>query len=149
VWEVIRNFAFFLLPIPDHNNPEPDAILRWRQAVAVAIMVQGAILMAFIFSAVGYLSFVGISGFALSADIAPLIKQGIENRIAADRTLQCRAIMEGNQASMNYAYQRLQEDIDASIKQVGFAVRVPGCEELIPTGSEGVIAPTPRPTAAK
>jgi hypothetical protein len=149
LWELLRRTAFFLLPVPEHDSQEPDELFKWRQAVAVAIIFEGAILVAFILSAVGYLSFAGISGFALSADLSPLLKQGVESRIAADRTLQCRAIMEGNQASMNYSYGRLQEDIDAYVRVSRVLPRIPDCAELIPTGSEGVIAPTPRPTAAK
>ena len=155
MWEIVRSIAFALLPVPDQHNPEPEALLRWRYAVAASIIVLGGIEVAFILAAVGYLSFVGINGYASTADIAPLVRQGqetritqIETRITNDRILQCQAIMESNQAAMNYSYFRLQEDVDAYTAAAKRGPRIPDCGELIPAGSGGVIAPTPRPTAA-
>jgi hypothetical protein len=156
VWDIIKRIAFSLLPVPAHNSVEPDEIFKWRQTVAAAIIIEGLILMSFIATALGYLTFAGITGFASTADLAPLVKQGhetritqIETRITNDRTLQCQAIMERNQAAMNYSYYRLQEDVDAYHAVTNLPPRIPECNELIPVAADAVInAPTPRPSPA-
>lgn len=153
MWIVLRNLALFLLPVPEHGSSESDAVFRWRQSVALAIVVLAGVEVMFILLALGYLSFMGLNGFASVADIQPLVKQGmetritqIETRITADRTLQCQAIMQGNQAAMNYSYFRLQEDVDAYKSASSYSPRIPGCDELIPSVSIGINAPTPIPT---
>lgn len=154
--EFLKNLAMALLPVPVKGETEDATIFRWRQSVAIAIIILGAVMIVFIVAAIGWLSFggQGISGFAFASDVQVLIEQGkatrivqIESAITQDRTLQCQAIMEGNQSAMNYSYFHLQGDVDQYTSIPPHIVpRIPTCDELIPAAS-GVRAPTPTPSA--
>lgn len=146
MWEALRNFAFFVLPVPQRGNEEPEAIFKWRMRVALVLICLGGIELVFILVALGQLSFFNIGGFAMAADLMPLRLKQLENSIATDRTLQCQGMMEGNQRSMDFALRKLQDDIDEYSGLVRASPRIPGCEELIPSGAIGINPPTPRPS---
>ena len=162
--ELLKKLALALLPVPIKGETEPDALYEWRRTVALIIMLLGGTQILFVLYAVGSLAITGVigNGFALASDVQTLTSWAQETRIAQvertikeDRTLQCQAITEGNRSSMDYAYGRLQNDIDAYIlatvsKQLpsGRMPRVPECTELIPASASSgpVVAPTPAPT---
>lgn len=147
--ELLRKLVRILLPIPSRNEAEPDGVFEWRQAVGLSIILLGVVQMAFILFAIGWLSFTGMTGFALASDFAKLnawsqetrVSQ-IEARIADDRRLQCEAIMEQNERSMRYAYDKLQADVDAYTLAAAHPPRTPECSELIPANGF-LAAPTP------
>ena len=156
--EFFKGMARALLSMPVKGATEEQAIYEWRQRVAYSIVILGGVMFLYIIATLGYLSWggQGISGFALASDVKILFEQGqinaargIESDIKSDRTLQCQAITERNQSSMDFAYRRLQFDLDAAIVNGKASPRIPECRELIPEvpmAPPAEITPTPVPS---
>lgn len=162
--EILKKLALALLPVPVKGETEPEPLYEWRRNVALFVMLLGATQMFFVLYAIGSLAWPGVvgNGFALASDVQTLTQWAQETRIGQvertikeDRTLQCEAIMEQNRSAMDYAYNRLQNDMDAYVAATATKIlpsgrlpRVPECSELLPMASSAeVIAPTPAPRA--
>lgn len=136
MFQFFRGLALALVPRPD--STEPRHAFQWRQTTAFTIVLMGLTLGVHIAWACGLLTTIGLTGFAMAADVQTVQQQNtyMMTRAAGDdvreaRTQQCLAIGEGNPSAMVYNYNRLNDALMAYRTITKQEPRVPECSEIV------------------
>lgn len=123
--------------VPPHDAT-PAAVFRWRTWVAVILMANSVSIVVVTVLAFGGAPLV-FGGFARSETlenvtqkIANVRTDQLDAKILETRTRQCSAILSKNEPALQFATQRLQEQLRAwlNLRPDQKEYRLPACEEL-------------------
>jgi hypothetical protein len=135
VVDAIKALGGGLVPPTDATE---EHVFRYRLAVSASITFGGIIVAGHIAWACGFLSFIGMSGFAMADDvkldehrIVLLQKVQLEKNIRDLKREQCTAIIQKNQAALSSVTTDLASMKEAYREAINREPDVPHCNELL------------------
>lgn len=151
LWEVFCWIVRFLTPPP--VNASPERLWRWRVKVAVITMSNSAVTAVFIALALGAApalfagfttqdkvkavrdEFAAVQG-SQQLQLLQVQKNQLDTKILETRTRQCAAIKQrdkgvpGAEPALEFATERIQEELDDFYRLVHQRYRLPDCSEV-------------------